>query len=269
MKIGGSNYFWSFKAKKDRMAQIQNDKTLKLIEELKPQVAEAEARLSDAKRGREEEEEEDDDDDDDDEEEVVQEPNLKDDGNEEKKDEESGGDTAASTSTKKRVGGSGGGRAKKIARLSELGKQKIELEKQLDKLKENDPAALADLEKELQLVVQSANRWTDNIFECKSYLVKKRGMEKKEANKFLQIPADFDCAYIYCYYFPCPLSSHRHHLFVILLISFPLTPSFFSSIAFFLISLFDTISPLQRSRIKRDRTIMKTASIFSIAASIQ
>ncbi|OEU22823.1 meiotic nuclear division protein 1 [Fragilariopsis cylindrus CCMP1102] len=140
-KIGGSNYFWSFKAKKDRMAQIQNEKTLKLIEELKPQVAEAEARLSDAKR----------------------------------------------------VGDDGSGRAKKLARLSELGQQKNELEKELEKLKENDPAALADLEKELQLVIQSANRWTDNIFECKSYLVKKRGMEKKEANKFLQISADFDC----------------------------------------------------------------------------
>ena len=197
-KIGGSNYFWSFKAKKDRMAQIQNEKTLKLIEELKPQVAEAEARLSDAKRGREEEE----DDDDDDEEE--KDLNLKDNGNEEKKDKESSDDAtspstinAAATSTKKRVGDDGSGRAKKLARLSELGQQKNELEKELEKLKENDPAALADLEKELQLVIQSANRWTDNIFECKSYLVKKRGMEKKEANKFLQISADFDCAYYY------------------------------------------------------------------------
>ena len=183
------------------MAQIQNEKTLKLIEELKPQVAEAEARLSDAKRGRE-----DDDDDDDDEEE--KDLNLKDNGNEEKKDKESSDDAtspstinAAATSTKKRVGDDGSGRAKKLARLSELGQQKNELEKELEKLKENDPAALADLEKELQLVIQSANRWTDNIFECKSYLVKKRGMEKKEANKFLQISADFDCAYYYYFFF--------------------------------------------------------------------
>jgi hypothetical protein len=216
MKIGGSNYFWSFKAKKDRMAQIQNDKTMKLIEELKPQVAEAEARLSDAKRGREE------DDDDDDEEE--KDPNLKDGGNEEKKDDESSGDTAntstttaAATSTKKRVGDAGsGGRAKKLARLSELGKQKIGLEKELDKLKENDPAALADLEKELQLVIQSANRWTDNIFECKSYLVKKRGMEKKEANKFLQIPADFDCTYYSFPFFLCAVFRYYYYHYFVL-----------------------------------------------------
>lgn len=164
-KIGGSNFFWSFKAKKDRMAQIQHEKTLKLIEELKPRVAEAEARLSDAKRGREE------------------------DDDEEKEEEFSGGenknDNRKPAVTTER-------RAKKLARLAELGTQKAAFEKELEKLKENDPAALADLEKELQLVTQAAHRWTDNIFECKSYLVKKRGMEKKQACKFLQISADFD-----------------------------------------------------------------------------
>ena len=159
-KIGGSNYFWSFKAKKDRMAQIEHEKTLKHIDELKPKVAEAEARLADAKRGREDDNEEDES------------------ASEEKTDE-----TNVST----------GSRAKKLARLTELGKQKASLEKELEKLKENDPAALADLEKELQLVTQAAHRWTDNIFECKTYLVKKRGMEKKQACKFLQISSEFDC----------------------------------------------------------------------------
>eukprot|EP00536_Pseudo-nitzschia_multiseries_P003844 jgi/Psemu1/295346/fgenesh1_pm.61_\ len=156
-KIGGSNFFWSFKAKKDRVAQIQHEDTLKLIEELKPKVAEAEARLSDAKRGREEDDDVD---------------------NGEEKQED--GETTT------------GGRAKKLARLTELGKEKAALESELERLKENDPATLADLEKELQLVTQAAHRWTDNIFECKAYLVKKRGMEKKEACKFLQISADFD-----------------------------------------------------------------------------
>jgi len=160
-KIGGSNYFWSFKAKKDRMAQIQHEKTLKLIEELKPKVAEAEARLADAKRGREDDSED---------------------------EHDTGGEEEEEKSDETKVGG----RAKKLARLTQLGKQKASLEKELEKLKENDPAALADLEKELQLVKQAAHRWTDNIFECKSYLVKKRGMEKKQACKFLQISAEFD-----------------------------------------------------------------------------
>ncbi|KAG7367911.1 Mnd1 family protein [Nitzschia inconspicua] len=146
-KIGGSNFFWSFKGKKDRQAQIQHQNTLKLIEELKPKLEEAKATLADAKRGRE--------------------------------DDEQDGDGESS-------------RAKKLARLAELSKEKAALEQELEALRENDPAALADLEKELQLVTQAANRWTDNIFECKNYLVKKRGMEKKEAMKILGITANFD-----------------------------------------------------------------------------
>jgi len=83
-------------------------------------------------------------------------------------------------------------RSAKLARLSELGKEKESLSKELDALKENDPAALADLEKEFVLVKASAHRWTDNIFECKSYLTKKRGMDKKEANRILGITGNFD-----------------------------------------------------------------------------
>jgi DNA-binding transcriptional regulator YhcF (GntR family) len=151
-KIGGSNYSWSFKAKKDRMAQKQHEQTLQVIQDLKPKVEEASAKLADAKRGREETPEEEE-------------------------------------------GGGGETRAKKLARLSELAKRKVQIESELDSLKENDPAALADLEKELKLVTGAAHRWTDNIFECKSYLVKKRGMEKKEAMRILGVTANFDCKY--------------------------------------------------------------------------
>ena len=43
-------------------------------------------------------------------------------------------------------------------------KEKEVLEKELEGLKENDPQALADLEKEFKLVKEAAHRWTDNIF---------------------------------------------------------------------------------------------------------
>lgn len=67
-----------------------------------------------------------------------------------------------------------------MTRLAEIAKERAALEKEYDTLKELDPQVLADLEKELDLVTQAANRWTDNIFNCQSYLVKKRGMEKKQ-----------------------------------------------------------------------------------------
>ena len=57
-----------------------------------------------------------------------------------------------------------GERAKKLLRLVELEKEKTKLSAELDSLKENDPQALADLEKELKLVTEAAHRWTDNIF---------------------------------------------------------------------------------------------------------
>jgi len=140
-KIGGSNYFWSFPGKKDRMMQLQHTKNLSSIEELKKKISEAEAQLADAKRGREDED---------------------------------------------------GERAKKLAKLAELENAKKSALEELEKLKENDPQAMADLEKELQLCKEAANRWTDNIFSCKSYLVKKRGMDKKEANRLLSITDAFD-----------------------------------------------------------------------------
>lgn len=140
-KIGGSNYFWSFPAKRDRIMQRQHEETKLTIESLKVQVTEAEVKLADAKRGREDDD---------------------------------------------------GERIKKLARLADLSKEKATMQLELDSLKENDPQVLADFEKELQLVIQAAHRWTDNIFSCKSYLTKKRGMDPKEACKFLQITSAFD-----------------------------------------------------------------------------
>jgi len=140
-KIGGSNYFWSFPGKKDRMMQIKHEQTLASIEDLKVKIAEASSKLADAKRGREDE---------------------------------------------------GGERAKKLLRLADLAKEKAAAEAELESLKENDPQALADLEKEMKLVTEAANRWTDNIFSCKSYLTKKRGYSSKEACRILGISQEFD-----------------------------------------------------------------------------
>lgn len=140
-KIGGSNFFWSFPGKRDRMLQLEHEKVLTEIEVTKIKLVSAEAKLADAKRGREDED---------------------------------------------------GQRAKKITRLRELAEEKKSMEGELEILKENDPQVLADLKKELTLVTDAANRWTDNIFTCKSYLTKKRGMSSKEACKLLGITSEFD-----------------------------------------------------------------------------
>lgn len=167
-KIGGQNFFWSFPGKADRLMQLQHQKTLEQIEELQKRVTEAETALQDARRGREDDEEEKEEDDND--------TNKESDGNPPKK--------------QKTLS-----RAQKLLRLNEIEAQRKTIVAELDKLKENDPQSIADLEKELKLVTQGAHRWTDNIFICKSYLVKKRNMDPKQACKFLQITSAFDCTY--------------------------------------------------------------------------
>jgi Leucine zipper with capping helix domain/Mnd1 HTH domain len=85
-------------------------------------------------------------------------------------------------------------RESKLRRL-ETGKvEHLKLATEHAAQKENDPQALADLEKELKLATEAAHRWTDNVFNCKSYLTKKRGMDRKDAEKILGISSDFDCA---------------------------------------------------------------------------
>lgn len=85
------------------------------------------------------------------------------------------------------------GRAMKLQRLTRATKERFALETELETLKENDPQALADLQLELRYVTEAAHRWTDNIFSCKAYLTKKRGLDKKEACRILGINSAFDC----------------------------------------------------------------------------
>ena len=156
-KIGGSNYYWSFPAKKDRLLQLEYTKTLEEITRMKSLITDAEIRLANAKRGREAEDDDDDDD-----------------------------DTAAANAN-------GGGeknrgnnsRASKMARRAELAKELLAATSELEVLKQNDPLEVVNLEKELKLVTGAAHRWTDNIFSCKDYLVKKRGMMKAEGELLL------------------------------------------------------------------------------------
>ena len=146
-KIGGSNYFWSFPAKKDRQNELSHSSTLTRIEGLKSSMLSAEARLADAKRGREECE--------------------------------------------------SGERSAKMARRAELSAELARSRSELDRLKENDPREIANLERELKLVTDAAHRWTDNIFSCKDYLVKKRGMMKKEGERDPRLRAQSFVFFIY------------------------------------------------------------------------
>lgn len=82
-----------------------------------------------------------------------------------------------------------------LVRLNKAVQERKALEAEYEILKENDPAVLAELEKELVMVTHAAKRWTDNVFEAKAYLKKKMNYNEKDACKALGVPASFDCKY--------------------------------------------------------------------------
>jgi Leucine zipper with capping helix domain/Mnd1 HTH domain len=228
-KIGGTNYYWSFPAKKDRLMEIQYHATIKEMEQLQKTLDDVTIRLIDAKRGREDHEEgcHDDDNDDNDNDEKNHDtittntksnrmgtsndenknPNVEDDesaGNPVTKNVVDHSDTKHSHDhkldennleppSKKQKRKNGMTRHEKLQTLQQIQNEKLQIQKEIDALKEYDPIVIANYEKELDYVTKAAHRWTDNIFNCKSYLMKKRNMDKKDANRILGITDTFDC----------------------------------------------------------------------------
>jgi hypothetical protein len=76
--------------------------------------------------------------------------------------------------------------------LANLAKLK-EIEKELLVYRNNDPEILKELSDMVDTAKNSVNRWTDNTWNCKSYMKKKLGTDPKECDKFLKInPDTFD-----------------------------------------------------------------------------
>lgn len=83
-------------------------------------------------------------------------------------------------------------RAQKLAKLQALEEEEAQLDEKINVGKENDPAELAAMTAAALRCKASAERWTDNVFAVKQYMVKKRGINSKEANKYLGIDENFD-----------------------------------------------------------------------------
>uniref|UniRef100_A0A6U4KZ14 Meiotic nuclear division protein 1 homolog n=1 Tax=Phaeomonas parva TaxID=124430 RepID=A0A6U4KZ14_9STRA len=83
-------------------------------------------------------------------------------------------------------------RKRKLAELGELQELDKKQRVQEEALAENDPEELARLEQATKLCKDRANQWTENIWEIKSWLVKKRNMDPKRVDAMIGITADFD-----------------------------------------------------------------------------
>ena len=83
-------------------------------------------------------------------------------------------------------------RPTKMRRLETLQVEEARLNGILEMNKKNDPEEISRVDK-LALINQTcANRWTDNLWALKSYLVKQRGFLGKDVDTMLGMGNDFD-----------------------------------------------------------------------------
>lgn len=70
----------------------------------------------------------------------------------------------------------------KIKRLNELYAEEKEVDAVIEENKFNDPAEIGRIKNEIHSIVDCINRWTDNTFAVKKFLVKKANRSGKEVN---------------------------------------------------------------------------------------
>ena len=71
-------------------------------------------------------------------------------------------------------------RLSKLQIIESLNVEESGLDKTLTLQQDVDPDFIEGLRKQIVTNKLSVNRWTDNVFQTKSYLVKKKGMAGKE-----------------------------------------------------------------------------------------
>mmetsp|Transcript_8830 Transcript_8830/g.27580 ORF Transcript_8830/g.27580 Transcript_8830/m.27580 type:complete len:205 (-) Transcript_8830:50-664(-) len=102
---------------------------------------------------------------------------------------------AAEAAAKKGREDPDGSRAAKLKRLAELTQKRQGLEAQLEGLKANDPEELARITKLAEEMKGHAQRWTENLFSIKSYLVQKKNVQACQVDELFKgcgLPKNLD-----------------------------------------------------------------------------
>lgn len=83
-------------------------------------------------------------------------------------------------------------RSELLKKLNELQQKNDELDKSLAMFADFDPESIAKMKEQTTKAKESANRWTDNIFNSQSWAHKKFSMERRDFGKQFDIPDDLD-----------------------------------------------------------------------------
>lgn len=79
-----------------------------------------------------------------------------------------------------------------MASLQQKRRRIGEVKEELKTLKANDPETLRELTELVEHIKAAVCRHTDNMYSCKSFIVKKAGLSKGEAANMLQMGPNFD-----------------------------------------------------------------------------
>lgn len=88
------------------------------------------------------------------------------------------------------------GRAAKLRRLQHLQDEEKQCNARLEVLKFNDPEEIKKILKQADVNKAAADRWTDNIWSTKSFLMKKKGMPSKEVSEAISLNTFYLIYYI-------------------------------------------------------------------------
>ncbi|ETV88933.1 hypothetical protein H257_00373 [Aphanomyces astaci] len=83
-------------------------------------------------------------------------------------------------------------RVVKLERLALLKSQIEEANRRMHVLSENDPDVLKKLASKVKVAKEGVDRWTDNVFNLKSWIIRKNSCSSAEVEKWLEIKDDFD-----------------------------------------------------------------------------
>ncbi|XP_003742762.1 meiotic nuclear division protein 1 homolog [Galendromus occidentalis] len=92
----------------------------------------------------------------------------------------------------KALGDKQGDMSEVLADLERLQQENKILADRYQKLVENDPKIMDELEKEIKNSTSAVNRWTDNLFNTRSWVMKKFDKSSGEVNRMFNIPEDLD-----------------------------------------------------------------------------
>jgi len=83
-------------------------------------------------------------------------------------------------------------RDKEMAELTELKKEHERLKKEVLKYRDCDPVLFKQAKEDVEMALEAANRWTDNIMTLMTYCKKTFNVEENDFSQMFGVPKDMD-----------------------------------------------------------------------------